>query len=477
MNKTETKNIRLWFDLYADPQSPREQTLTDLWGMLRKNAVEPGQAPTPLLSSFADECLLCALILKKGEEETAEEESSSQSDPCSTAGEPCSASAATDDDVVGLIYVRSGFCDPSTKEVNVGIIIRKDMQRKGYARDAMRLALAWVFGSLQFHRVQAAILDTPDKDGALLFFTALGFTHEGTRRRAVYQPCEQGEWKDVTYLAMLDTDWLVRKSQGIRDKPPATLWDEMLDRHATEREALLEWEEGNRMKLRRSASLETIRDPTAVTSSRAGKRKMTAAERERLSWESDYSTSSRQSSVVGSRPASPGPDILVSLAEDEDCTDGGVPGVNDTHSAVSPLHQHALPPWVRQSGDSQLWLDVSSSRLRILPSIPSTPGSRIGSEYPITIPSSPVSPPPNTPSAAADSSEGESDSESGASPPPGFPTLERADDSYPAGTRPKRRRFSQSSSASASTMDSWSDAQSSFNGSSDWDMMDSGAEA
>lgn len=473
MHKTETEHIRLCFDLYADPQSPREQTLTDSWGVLRKNAVEPGQAPTPLLSSFADECLLCALILKKGEEETEEEKSLLQLDPSSTASEQCSASGTTtDDDPVGLIYVRNGFCDPSTKEVNVGIIIRKDMRRKGYARDAMRLALAWVFGSLQFHRVQAAILDTPDKDGALLFFTSLGFTHEGTRRRAVYQPCEQGEWKDVTYLAMLDTDWLVRKSLGIRDKHPTTLWDEMLDRHAREREALLEWEEDNRMRLRRSTSMETIRNPT---SNRAGKLTMTAAERERLSWESDYSTSSRQSSVVGSRPPSPGPDIFVSLAEDEDCMDSGVPDVNDSYSAVSPLHHQ--PPWVRESGDTQLWLDVSPSRLRILPSIPSSRGSRIDSEYPITIPSSPASPPPNTPSVAADNSDGESDSDSGGPPPPGSPVLDRADNSYPAGTRPKRRRSSQSSSASVSTMDSWSDAQSSLNSSSDWDMMDSGTEA
>ncbi|KAL4073562.1 hypothetical protein J3A83DRAFT_4090452, partial [Scleroderma citrinum] len=262
MQKTETKNIRLWFNLYASPQSPRERTLIDLWDVLKKNAVEPEQAPMPLLSSFADDCLLCAIILEKNEEEAVEEGETEEWHPPPPPTEPywesCKDTATTDDSAVGLVYVRGSPSDPSAKEVNVGVVIHKDKRRKGYAREAMKLALAWVFGSLQFHRAQAAILDTPDKDGALLFFTALGFTHEGTRRRSVYQPGEYGEWKDVTYLAMLDTDWLVRKSLGIRDKPPSTLWDEMFSRHAKEREALLQWEEDQRI-LRRSTSMETIR--------------------------------------------------------------------------------------------------------------------------------------------------------------------------------------------------------------------------
>lgn len=457
MNKTETKSIRLCFNLHASPHSVRDQSLTDLWEVLKKNTIEPGQAPTSLLSSFANECLLCALILKKGEDE-AEDNDMSPLEP--------SSSSETTDNTVGLIYVCSSSSHPSAKEVSVGVVIRKDMQRKGYAQDAMQLALAWVFGSLQFHRAQAAILDTPDKDSALLFFNALGFVHEGTRRRSVYQPSEHGEWKDVTYLAMLDTDWFVRKSAKLRGRTLSTLWDEMFNRHAREREELLEWEENNQ-RIRRSTSMETVRVPAA--SKRAERLQMTATQREQLSWESDESPSSRESSVVDSRSSSPGPNIFIDPAEDED-DESNVPDENDTYSPTSP---RALPPWV--CGDSQFWLNASSSRLRVLPSIPSTRrGSRIESEYPITIPSSPSSPPPDTPSAAADSSAGESDSEKGGPPPPGSVALRRASDSYPVGSRPKRRR---GSSASTSTLDSWSDAQSSFNGTSEWDMMDSGTEA
>jgi hypothetical protein len=56
----------------------------------------------------------------------------------------------------------------------------------------------------------------------------------------------------VTYLAILETEWLMRSYL----KPaPKNLWDEMFARHAREREELLRWDE----RMKRTSSMETVR--------------------------------------------------------------------------------------------------------------------------------------------------------------------------------------------------------------------------
>lgn len=84
-----------------------------------------------------------------------------------------------------------------------------------------------------------------------------GFVHEGIRRRSVYCPDEgvRGTWKDVTYLALLETEWLMRSYLKLA---PKNLWDEMFARHTREREGLLRWDE-KQQKLKRTSSMETLR--------------------------------------------------------------------------------------------------------------------------------------------------------------------------------------------------------------------------
>lgn len=82
-----------------------------------------------------------------------------------------------------------------------------------------------------------------------------GFGHEGTRRRAFFSPMEH-EWKDVTCLGILATDWLNRPYFKIA---PMSLWGELFARHQREREQLLQWEAVNQRQLLRSASMETVR--------------------------------------------------------------------------------------------------------------------------------------------------------------------------------------------------------------------------
>ncbi|KAF9226385.1 acyl-CoA N-acyltransferase, partial [Gyrodon lividus] len=278
-----TENISLLFDTTSEPYSPHETLLDDLWNTLRKNAVEPGQASSPAFASFADECLLCAQIAttpkhsvrdKGGDQDVnalwgsqtprsgCVVQTSTQPNIPSPLDSPLSSRA-------GLVYVHAGPANVTAGEANIGIILRPEMQRRGYAREAIQLVLRWAFEELKFHRVQAAILDSPCKDRALRLFIGLGFSHEGTRRRAVYQPEGDGiagVWRDVTYLAMLDTEWVLRNvGKGkIPKQPVISVWDEMFARHAREQEQLLKWEE-NHGRMTRSASTETLREENRGT--------------------------------------------------------------------------------------------------------------------------------------------------------------------------------------------------------------------
>jgi hypothetical protein len=89
-----------------------------------------------------------------------------------------------------------------------------------------------------------------------------GFSHEGTRRQGFHCPLT-AEWKDVTTLALLVTDWVVHvrdRTHGFRSAPKS-LWDALFARHQREREELLRWED---RRPHRSSSLETIRDSAAT---------------------------------------------------------------------------------------------------------------------------------------------------------------------------------------------------------------------
>jgi len=65
---------------------------------------------------------------------------------------------------------------------------------------------------------------------------------------------------------MLDTDWVMRTSISPRFRvAPKSLWDELFARHQREREELLRWEERN-YPLKRSISMETVRNIVAPSS-------------------------------------------------------------------------------------------------------------------------------------------------------------------------------------------------------------------
>ncbi|KAG1731605.1 uncharacterized protein EDB91DRAFT_1153532 [Suillus paluster] len=243
---TQSQNLALSPLNFNHYQNPKVEAL---WNELTENAVEPMLAPVPYLPNFSEECLLCAVVMMKMYDEQAlldltalEQEVSYEEDP------------------IGLVYVTAAPAQSAAQEASAGIIITDYHRRKGFGREAVELVLRWAFEELKFHRVQAAFMDGAQKDRAMRLFVGQGFTHEGTRRRSVFKPeggGVVGVWKDVTYLAMLDTEWALRDTLRITGPAP-TLWDELLARHAREREEMVKWDEKH-SRIRKVSSTQTLR--------------------------------------------------------------------------------------------------------------------------------------------------------------------------------------------------------------------------
>ncbi|KAG6836732.1 hypothetical protein H0H93_004138 [Arthromyces matolae] len=150
-------------------------------------------------------------------------------------------------EAIGLVYLTASDRDClRDRELNIGIIIDPRHRGKGHGRLVIDSILDLAFEKVGCHRVQAILPDHVAKNRAICFFTQMRFDHEGTRRRGFYSAME-GMYKDVTYMGIVDTDWVLRKSkEGVgRVRHPASqsLWDELLLRHQREREELLAWED------------------------------------------------------------------------------------------------------------------------------------------------------------------------------------------------------------------------------------------
>ena len=205
-------------------------------------------------------------------------------------------------------------------ECSVGVALLPFARGNGVGSYAVRHAISLAFGTLAFHRVSASVLgpsplfdslligdgkgkqkategltnSTILSERALRFFIGLGFSHEGTRRRAVpgnltSSANGDGTWRDASSLAMLDTEWVYIEERADlrRNKRPMnvtfssaasnatsdsglstvtekstgrkyvrrTRWDEMLARQQREQEVLVAAEG----RLKRTASTETIK--------------------------------------------------------------------------------------------------------------------------------------------------------------------------------------------------------------------------
>ena len=84
----------------------------------------------------------------------------------------------------------------------VGYFIAKEKQGHGYATEALRAILEWVFGETPVHRAEADI--TPDNKASCRVVEKLGFRSEGTLRKNWFF---KGQWHDSLEYSQLREEW------------------------------------------------------------------------------------------------------------------------------------------------------------------------------------------------------------------------------------------------------------------------------
>jgi RimJ/RimL family protein N-acetyltransferase len=89
------------------------------------------------------------------------------------------------------------------RSAEFGIAIgEKEYWGRGFGSDAMRVLLRFAFNELNLNRVHLDVLAYNKR--AISAYVKVGFTHEGTRRCAIYR---EGEYHDVYVMAILHEEW------------------------------------------------------------------------------------------------------------------------------------------------------------------------------------------------------------------------------------------------------------------------------
>lgn len=97
-----------------------------------------------------------------------------------------------------------GIHFPASKDeaVELGISLLPAQQGNGYAREAMRAVIDYLFGSLGYRRVIGSVDPRNVASAALL--RALGLRQEAHHRQSLYW---RGEWVDDMIFAVLASEW------------------------------------------------------------------------------------------------------------------------------------------------------------------------------------------------------------------------------------------------------------------------------
>lgn len=104
----------------------------------------------------------------------------------------------------GQIIGDVAFCiDTETqKQAELGIALDTKFQGKGYAQEAIKALIDFLFETLELHRIHLAI--DPDNLASRKLSERLGFRFEGHLKSSSYL---NGKWYDDIIMAMLKTEW------------------------------------------------------------------------------------------------------------------------------------------------------------------------------------------------------------------------------------------------------------------------------
>ena len=90
-------------------------------------------------------------------------------------------------------------------QVEVGITLTRAYQGQGYATEAVKGVLDWLFVSLGKHRIYARV--DPRNEASIALLERVGMRKEGHLRESVWA---KGEWADDVIYAILEKEWGAR---------------------------------------------------------------------------------------------------------------------------------------------------------------------------------------------------------------------------------------------------------------------------
>jgi ribosomal-protein-alanine N-acetyltransferase len=111
--------------------------------------------------------------------------------------------ARADDAVIGTCTLFR--FDPRHRRAELGYALRSDHWGRGYAAEAVSLALDWAFRTLGLHRIEADI--DPRNDGSRRLLQRLGFASEGLLRERYFVG---DAVSDTELFGLLAADWRQR---------------------------------------------------------------------------------------------------------------------------------------------------------------------------------------------------------------------------------------------------------------------------
>lgn len=108
-------------------------------------------------------------------------------------------------DLVGDLTMHG--CDPRVGAFSFGVTIDARERRRGYAADAIRIALNHYFTELRYQKAYVGVYSF--NDASLALFAALGFVQEGRQRRMVYT---RGQHFDIILFGQTVEEFLATPS-------------------------------------------------------------------------------------------------------------------------------------------------------------------------------------------------------------------------------------------------------------------------
>ena len=95
------------------------------------------------------------------------------------------------------------------RRAEIGYALGRDYWRQGYMREALTAVIAYAFGELGFHRIEADV--DPRNDASIRTVERLGFKREGYLRERWQVG---GEIQDALFFGLLRPDWEAKGEEG-----------------------------------------------------------------------------------------------------------------------------------------------------------------------------------------------------------------------------------------------------------------------